>query len=34
MDLIELGTLCMLAREEVVSDSLHIDWLAGSTEDT
>ena len=31
MGLIKLGTLCLLVREEVVSDSLHFDWLAGST---
>ena len=31
MGLIKLGTLCLLVREEVVSDSLHIDWLAVST---
>ena len=31
MGFIELGTLCLFAREEVVSDSLHTDWLAGST---
>ena len=30
MDLIKLGTLCLLVRE-VVSDSLYIDWMAGST---
>ena len=28
---VKLGTMCLLVREEVVSDSLHIDWLAGST---
>ena len=27
MSLVKLGKLCLLAREEVVSDSLHIDWL-------
>ena len=31
MDLIKLSTLCLLVGEEVVSDSLHIYWLAGST---
>ena len=29
--LMKLGTLCLLVGGEVVSDSLHIYWLAGST---
>ena len=30
LGLVKLGTLCLLVREGLVSDSLQIDWLAGS----
>ena len=29
--LVKLGTLALLVREEVVSDSPHVDWLGGRT---
>ena len=31
MGLVELCSLCLFVGEEVISDTLHVHWLAGST---